>query len=415
MRPFVIVATFLLSAITASAQEPIDHSLKSFLADAATIRELGPMAHSALQTMAREEPELALPILVLRRQADRRKQTLKADAPTAKFLCSSWIAKARALSRLGVDVSGRLDVLSQSVAASDKAVLLALDQSIHVGLAMEAIKKFLGRGTYRGMFADLKNRAPKISRAFLYIFSDRIQTTMIRAYAAEGIAELCPKTERADFRKEVNAIHSEEDETSAMKDTAMILLARLGDRKLLDARLLKNRNIVVEELRKDAAERNLQVLLLSYQQSADLLQRVGDIKTAAEVNTDYLRLVLSLCTFASQNPEARGNIAGQCYDFACLLSQLKRIDFALYMLETSFNWGFNAFDWAVADKDLSQIRKDSRFKLLLESWRSGETKPGSVLFDDKTYMKKAGRAQAKSQPSTKPTSRPRATTRAKMK
>ena len=401
--------TFCLLLGAAPGQDQLDKSLDRFLAQSAKVRTLGPSAVGPLGVMKREEIALALPILELRRQARSTTQSLQLKEDEAKALCASWVSQARVLSRLGVEFSSRLDKKAAIAKVDDRDLLFALDRAIHIRLAQEAIGKYLGRGAFHGMYDHLKSRGLKIAQAFLFIFSDRIESAMKRAYAADGVAELCPPANRSAFRKKIALIHGDDDETPAMKDTAMILLARLGDRKLLDARLLENRNIVVEELSKEAGERSYRKLLLSYQQSADLLQRVGDNDTAAEVNTDYIRLVLNLCTFASQTAEARSNIAGQCYDFACILSQLGRIDFALHMLETSFNWGLTAFDWAKTDKDLTALRKHPGFNPLVERWQSGKSKPGSIAYNDATYLTKAGRVT----PVSKPTSRPGATTNPK--
>lgn len=403
-RPLCFVCVILAFSISSTGQSPLTRPVDDFLKQAGIVRAFGPASNSHLRVMRREEPALALAIIKLRRQASKTKPTATAEPLLVKAACAKWIGISRVLLRFGVEVSTELDKRIPTANEQDTELLDALDQSLHVALVKAEIQKFSGKGTYRGMFDSLKPRVKKSTTAFLFVFSDRLESDLIRAYAAEGLAQLCPQEMRKEVRGVVHEVRNERDETPFVKETAMIVLARLGERKLLNATLLKHRNIVAQELaKKSDAERSYPQLLLSYEKISSLLQRVGDIGEAAEINTDYLRLVLTLCNYKTQNPEARSSIAGQCYDFACQLSQLNRIDYGLHMLEVGFNWGLTAFDWAKEDKELSNLRKDPRFAILIDKWQKGKSKQGSMSFDDSEFLRIAGRIQ---KPTSKPTSQP---------
>ncbi len=387
------------------AQQPLELGIKSFLRQSDLLRSCGKRADVALGKKRRENPELALPLLVLRRQAIKVTEARKdVTAEKVGALCQALVDDGLALLKVGTKISPFLDSRIEKASTDNRAVLEALDRSIYIQEAKRAIKPFLGRGTYRGMFQAHAEEASKMTKAFLFIFSDRSSgSAMTRAYAAEGVAELCPQSELAKTREAVSAIFTAKDESSAMKDTAMILLARLGDRSHVNRALLIHRNIVAKQLKLPHEKRSYPTLLFSYEYMSDILQRVGDLKTVAEINADYLGLVFSLVNYKNQSPEARSNIAAKCYDFACVLSQLGRVEFGLYILETSFSWGFSAFDWANEDKELKRLRQDPRYGALVKKWRSRKAELGSFVFDGPTFLAKAGRTASGN--TSRPTSR----------
>ncbi|MFT7620479.1 MAG: hypothetical protein ACI97A_004136 [Planctomycetota bacterium] len=404
---FLVLSGACVSPV--SGQSPISGAIDRFLRQAQVVRTYGAGANTHLRVMRREEPALALPILRLRRQANLMKPTAKADATGVKAHCAKWVGIARVLLRFGIDVSSELEKKRPQASQADREVLEALDRALHIVLAKIEIKKFTGKGTYNGMFDALIPRAKKITRAFMFILSDRLEEALVRGFAAEGLAQICPRDMRKEVRVLVGEIYQERDETPFIKETAMVVLARLGDRKILNQTLAKHRAIIATELaKKSDAERSFPKLLLSYEKISVLLQRVGDVATASEVNTDYLRMIFSLCRFSTQNESARANIAGQCYDFSCQLSQLGKVEFGLHILEAGFSWGLTAFDWAKEDKELTNLRKDPRFSALIDKWQKGNAALGSVKYNDVIYLTKAGRTVDGSKGATsKPTSRPK--------
>ena len=62
------------------------------------------------------------------------------------------------------------------------------------------------------------------------------------------------------------------------------------------------------------------------------------------------------------------------YNLACSLSSLERIDESLDALKLAFELGYKDFSYLLGDPDLDNVRRDPRFKKLLER-RTGKRQP----------------------------------------
>ena len=413
MKPFVVLLTAafwavggLVLTLPLAAQNPANQALKEFLIQTALLREVGPACSSYLRTRAREEADLAQVIVTLRRQALTKKGKSRHLSPEEIASCSDrWIARARVLLRSGSPVLPAVRHLRRTAKPLDKDILDSLEKAVHVHEVKQFLAPFLGRGTYPGMFEPLKSRGKSAVDALLFVFLDRREEGLMRAFAAEGVAELCAAENRADRRHVVAPVLQDASEGDGIKESAMILLARLGDAGPLRRKVRTGEGTISAELRKPHSRRNYPLLIQSYETNCNLLQRSGALREAAEVNTDYLRLLLSLCRYETQNEAARAGIARQCYDFACILARLGRNSFALYVLEMSFNWGFTGFDWAREDGELRNLRQDARFAAILKEWSEGNRKPGSLAWNDARFLELAGRVKPMTKPASRPTSR----------
>jgi hypothetical protein len=66
------------------------------------------------------------------------------------------------------------------------------------------------------------------------------------------------------------------------------------------------------------------------------------------------------------------DLTGTYYNLACLYSLKGDVENGLKTLERAFEAGWDNFKWANQDGDLANLRKDARFKPMIEKWESGK-------------------------------------------
>ena len=385
-----------------NAQEPatVAKTLREFLSAGRALRSCGQAAKIPLRLKRRENPTMGRVFLVLKRQAQTNKsKTQDFSKEEIQKRCDLFEKKTNDVSRPTLKLLAAIVALEKNSAVEDLELLGALDRSLHLMTARARIREFIGRGSYDGMFSDLKDHGPRLRRAFLDLFQDRLEAEDVRDYAATAVAELCPKEERKEYLKAVSAVHMDVDEADHVRISAAVLMAKLGDRRAFDVEIKNHTDVVQRELGKESSLRHYPSLFNSYEVLGQLTLRVGAYERAAGLYTDYLNMLLVLCPYQTQPEVSRRRIARECYDFACILCRLKRLEFANFMLAESLNYGYRDFIWLNKDRDLLALRQTKGFAILMKHWRENKAKPGSLFFNEKRFLELAGRSP---QPASRP-------------
>lgn len=95
----------------------------------------------------------------------------------------------------------------------------------------------------------------------------------------------------------------------------------------------------------------------------DALIPLGDAYTKRGLYEKGLAVDLKLCELLPLDPIVH-------YNLACSYSLLGNIDMALHTLEKAIKLGYRDFRWIQKDPDLENIRKDSRFPILIKTYAS---------------------------------------------
>ncbi len=99
----------------------------------------------------------------------------------------------------------------------------------------------------------------------------------------------------------------------------------------------------------------------------EALTMLGHALTKAGNHKQALAIDLKLA-------KLRPNDAIVFYNLACSLSNLERVDESLEALQQSLDLGYKDFSYLLGDPDLENIRRDPRFKRMLER-KTGKRQP----------------------------------------
>ena len=345
-----------------------------------------PAAAPRLLVLRRELPEFARPILVLRRQALASRAQLELDEKTIETIVTRFRDAARALAKNPNGAIKAVDARRAATEGVDRDLLDAWDRALHLRVADAAIQRFVARGAWDGMFRDLLGtKRPRVARACMDLFLDRLNDAGYRGYAAQGAAELAPKDERAAWAKEALQVYRQDDEAVAVRRTALVLAKRLGRDDEFDAEVKGLEDFVAAQMKLLPGKRDLKRLLVVQEELVELLGRANLIERALPYEAAYCRLLLGNCSYETQPPEARSGIAGALYDFACRLARGKRGRAALHVLEHALSWGFSDLNWVESDPELASIRNEDGLAEKIASWRDGKKERGSLVFDPKRW------------------------------
>jgi tetratricopeptide (TPR) repeat protein len=213
------------------------------------------------------------------------------------------------------------------------------------------------------MFASLdKYNRDKIADAFLEVFKSSTQPATMRELAGEGLAQMGSARHQAALK----SILANPNENSRVQERAVYTLARLGDRTMID-KMLKEIATKMEELKKpDMTAAEARGWASGFYRSAMLSQNIHDQDAAIKYYEQY---VAALESIGEKNPQG---LDGVFYNLACLYSLKGDVDLGLKNLDKAFSVGYENYKWANTDGDLANIRKDPRWKPLIEKWESGK-------------------------------------------
>ncbi len=249
--------------------------------------------------------------------------------------------------------------------------LRSTEIALDMGMALGSIRRYLDHdgklsGTFIGMFDDLDvHDRPRVGAAFLALYADPSQTQDTRRLAGEGLAQKGSK----DHITAVKALAEDPDEVEPIRTSAVYVLARLGDRSLVDNMIAGIRKRFDDVIAKADADRKPLYEAAFHNQMAVVNQDLHDNAAALESYRAYLRIMEPYADRLDEGNRTR--MANAWYNVACLESRGGRIDAAFEALEKSFAHGYRDFSWAGTDGDLENIRKDrARFDALVEKHKA---------------------------------------------
>lgn len=249
--------------------------------------------------------------------------------------------------------------------------LRSTEIALDMGMALGSIRRYLGHdgklsGTFIGMFDDLDvhDRA-RVGAAFVALYADPSQTQDTRRLAGEGVAQKGSK----EHIKAVKALAEDPDEVEGIRSSAVYVLARLGDRSLVDEIIGGLRKRFDDVIARADADRKPLYEAAFHNQMAVVNQNLHDNAAALESYRAYLRIMEP---YADRLDEGnRTQMANAWYNVACLESRAGSVDAAFQALEKSFAHGYRDFTWAQTDGDLENLRKDrARFDTLVEKHKA---------------------------------------------
>jgi tetratricopeptide (TPR) repeat protein len=252
--------------------------------------------------------------------------------------------------------------------ADVRHVVEKAEQRVLVSICLAAIRDHLKPdntipGTYEGMFAHLeKHGRDKIADAFLDAFQSSRQSPTVRDLAGEGLAQLGGARHQAA----VKAILTNAKENDRVRQRALYTLARLGDRGPVD-KILADYAAKMETLKKpEMSPAETVSWAEGYYRSALIAQSIHDTDAAIKFYESFLVAIEPV----REKLAGRIKLDGCHYNLACLYSLKNEIDAAIGALEKAFAAGYNDFQWAGKDGDLANVRKDPRFRPLVEKFEA---------------------------------------------
>jgi tetratricopeptide (TPR) repeat protein len=256
-----------------------------------------------------------------------------------------------------------------------KDVLAKAEARIYIGLCVTEMRRYITpdnrlNGTFDGMFAALdKYDREKIGDAFLEIFQTTSQTATMRDLAGEGLGQMGS----ARHQPALKAIIANQAETERIRRRALYTLARLGDRGPVDRMLAGIASKMEEAKKPDMTPQETRSWAEGYYLMALHAQNIHDSELAIKHYESFIGTVEAIKDKLTQ----KDDLSGTYYNLACLYSLKGDVETGLKHLDKSFESGYENYKWANTDGDLANLRKDPRFKTMIEKWESGK-KPESA-------------------------------------
>jgi hypothetical protein len=289
--------------------------------------------------------------------------------------------KAKALVLAAHDLLGMreraLPALAEAIGDSKnedvKPFLAKAESRMYVTLTSSTIRGYLGsgsaaQGTFDGMFASLeKLDRQKVADAFLDILSSTTQQRGARDLAGEGLAQLGSKRHIEPLRAIMADSNPSHD---AVRQRVVYTLARLGDRSFVDQQFADLAKKMAEAKKPEMTPQETAKWADYYRQMAVLYQNIHDNDAAIKNYESFLSGIQPVTD--KLGPQVAGIFQNVFYNLACLYALKGNVEVGFNWLEKALASGYNNFKWANTDGDLAALRKDPRFKPLIETWESGK-------------------------------------------
>lgn len=348
--------------------------VKTFANAVRDVARIGGPATPVLATLAKSESTATATLVNWIGQSIKDKAAPAGldTAPSAvEPQVKAMVAAARDLLGLRDRALEPITVAAADPANTDvKPYLDKAESRVYVALCATAIRSFLGpnqsaSGTFDGMFANLeKLNRDKVGDAFLDLLAAKGQQTGVRNLAGEGLAQLGSKRHLEPLKAMLADPNNKE-----MATRIVYTLARLGDRTLIDKHLAKI-SADMDKLKKpDMTPTETRQWAEGYHAIALTLQNIHDTDGAIKA---YEQFIAALEPIKDKLGPKGGVTELDYYNVACLYSIKSDVDNGLKYLEKSFAAGYNNFKWLATDGDLTNLRKDERYKVLVEKWESGK-------------------------------------------
>jgi hypothetical protein len=263
-----------------------------------------------------------------------------------------------------------------AVAAADPAnadVKQYLDKAesrVYVALCATVIRSYIGpnqsaSGTFDGMFAALdKLNRDKVGDAFLDLLAAKGQQSGVRNLAGEGLAQMGSQRHIEPLKAMLNDPNHKD-----MAQRIVYTMARLGDRSIVDKHLAKIASEMEKLKKPEMTPQETRAWAAGYFQTALVLQNIHDTDAAIKAYEQY---IAALEPVKDKLGPKGGATELDYYNLACLYSLKGDVDNGLKNLEKSFAAGYANYKWLATDGDLTNLRKDPRYKAMVDKWESGK-------------------------------------------
>jgi HEAT repeat protein len=344
--------------------------VKNFAAAVRDVARIGGTTTPVLATLAKSESTATATLINWVGQSikDKAAPTGVDTAPAAiEPQVKAMVAATRDLLLLRDRALEPLAAAAADPANADvKAFLEKADSRIHVALCNGAIRAYgQGAGTFWGMFKSLeKFDRDKIGDAFLDLLAAKGQTAQVRGLAGEGLAQLGSKRHLDPLRSLLTDPNNKE-----IRQRIVYTMAVLGDRTLVDEQFASIAKQMEGIKKPEMTPQDTRRWAEGFHQSAQLAQYIYDTDAALKFYEQFVAAVEPI-------QDKLGPKAGvpyiSYYNIACLYSRKSDLENGFKNLEKSFKAGYSDYKWVNADGDLDNLRKDARFKAMLEKWESGK-------------------------------------------
>jgi len=232
-------------------------------------------------------------------------------------------------------------------------------------IARDALRRSIereGSVRYRGQFASLAPLGPEGAEVLLEIFSDEDALLDERNRAATALGDIGGPAQATALRRLADDFLVEE----WVEREARFLLARFGDRSLVDPLLAELRQIAAREL----TAATLPAILTAHGELAEIHYRIDEYDLAVEHYRKKQALLVEL--LGRVRPELREALEEEIellqYNLACSLALAGKIDEAFAALDRSMASRGVTLDMLRTDGDLRAVRADPRYEAKLAEW-----------------------------------------------
>lgn len=206
-------------------------------------------------------------------------------------------------------------------------------------------------GFFDGMFDKLSAMGRGTVPQLVAIARDGALDFTLRNLAIEALGE-CATAADLDAIREL----ADDQQLGGLAQAAIYVLARLGDRTKIDEQIAQYRTAIQRIKRVNPRHpqlgRALSELAIRY-------LRVDDYDSAIQTYKDAIR-------------SDAGNRGLNYYNLACAYSLNGDVNAGLTALEQAIKEGYKGFEWMKRDGDLKNLRKDPRFRKLLQGRKKKE-------------------------------------------
>lgn len=222
-------------------------------------------------------------------------------------------------------------------------------RTVTLAMVEKALKKLItpegNWGFYDGQFKEIEAMGQGAVPYLLELFRDESRDRGVRTLALEALGDM----NDPGVIQKLRDLYSNED-YAAFRESIVFTLAKLGDRHLAD--------VMLENIKKlfDQAKGNPQMQAQIYGELAHIYARlemqreaIDSYKKAIELDSEHAYM--------------------HYYNMACAFSVMNRIDEGLDALKKAIEHGYEDYDWMMLDGDLNNLRKDPRFKKIVEKLR----------------------------------------------
>jgi len=197
-------------------------------------------------------------------------------------------------------------------------------------------------GFYEGQFNELVKMGKGVTPFLLEIFRNETRPHPLRSLSIDAFGEIQDKSVIPKLRE-----FYENEDYAPFRSSIVFTLAKLGDMHYANQLI----NSYREYIQKNPD--NPQAQAEGYSALAHAYARLEKQEEAIDCYKKAIDL----------NPE---NAYIHYYNMACAYSVMKRVEEGLEALKKAIDNGYDDHDWMMLDGDLNNLRKDPRFKKLVE-------------------------------------------------